>query len=249
MTTRLFLALLGLLAPIRLSAAELTVHAAASLSDVMKEIGAAYERESGDKLLFNFGASSTLARQIEAGAPADLFFSADEAKVDELDKKGLLLPATRRALLSNTLVVIVSAEAKQSPASAADLAKPDFRKIALAEPHSVPAGIYAREYLQKLGLWNAVESKVVPTESVRAALAAVESGNVDAGIVYKTDSMISKKVNIAAEIPAAEAPKICYAIAITTSSSQPERAAKFEEYLAGAAARSVFAKFGFTAAN
>jgi molybdate transport system substrate-binding protein len=232
-----------------ISAAELTVHAAASLTDAMNEIGPTYEKQSGDKLQFNFGASSMLARQIEEGAPADLFFSADEAKMDALEKKDLLLPRTRRSLLSNLLVIVVPADASAAPKSAADLAKPEFKKIALAEPQTVPAGIYAREYLQKLGLWDAVKEKVVPTENVRAALAAVESGNVEAGMIYKTDSLISKKVKIAVEVPAAEGPKISYPVAVLKSSKQPERAKKFAEYLAGPMARSVFEKFGFTFAK
>ena len=228
-----------------ISAAELTVHAAASLSDAMKEIGTAYEKESGDKLQFNFGASSLLARQIEEGVPADLFFSADEAKMDELEKKNLLLPGTRRTLLSNLLVIVVPTDARLTPRSALDLAKPEFKRLALAEPRTVPAGIYAREYLQKLGIWDSVKEKVLLTENVRAALATVESGNADAGIVYKTDSMISKKVKIAVEIPATEGPTIAYPVAVLKSSGDPERAKKFADYLTSPAARSVFEKFRF----
>jgi molybdate transport system substrate-binding protein len=242
---RSFTLLFTLLIAARSSAAELTVHAAASLTEAMQEIGAAYEKESGDKLQFNFGASSMLARQIEEGAPADLFFSADEAKMDALEKKGLLLPGTRRSLLSNVLVIVVPADASSAPKSAADLAKPEFKKLALAEPQTVPVGIYAREYLQKLGLWDAVKEKVVPTENVRGTLAAVESGNVDTGIVYKTDSLISKKVKVAVEIPAAEGPKISYPVAVLKSAKQPERAKNFATYLASPTARSIFEKFGF----
>ena len=236
---------LSLLISTSISAAELAVHAAASLTDAMKEIAVAYEKESGDKLQFNFGASSMLARQIEEGAPADLFFSADEAKMDALEKKALLLPGTRRSLLSNSLVIVVAADASSVQKSAADLTKAEYKKLALAEPQTVPAGIYAREYLQKVGLWDAIKEKVVPTENLRAALAAVESGNVDAGIIYKTDSLISKKVKIAVEIPAAGGPKISYPVAVLKSSKEPERAKKFAEYLAGPKARAIFAKFGF----
>jgi molybdate transport system substrate-binding protein len=249
MKTKTLVLLFSLFIATGISAAELTVYAAASLTDAMKEIGPAYEKESGDKLQFNFGASNMLARQIEEGAPADLFFSADEAKMDALEKKDLLLAGTRRSLLSNLLVIVAPADASAAPKSATDLAKPEFKKIALAEPETVPAGIYAREYLQKIGLWDAVKEKVVPTENVRAALAAVESGNVEAGIVYKTDSLISKKVKIAVEIPAAEGPKISYPVAVLRSSKQPDRARKFAEYLAGPLARSVFEKFGFTFAK
>ena len=237
--------LLSLLISTSISAAELAVHAAASLTDAMKEIAVAYEKESGDKLQFNFGASNMLARQIEEGAPADLFFSADEAKMDALEKKALLLPGTRRSLLSNSLVIVVAADATSVPKSVTDLTKAEYKKLALAEPQTVPAGIYAREYLQKVGLWDAIKEKVVPTENVRAALAAVESGNVDAGIIYKTDSLISKKVKIAVEILAAEGPKISYPVAVLKSSKEPERAKKFAEYLAGPKARAIFAKFGF----
>ena len=133
------LLLLSVLITGSVSAAELTVHAAASLVDAMKEIGPAYEKQSGDKLQFNFGASSLLARQIEKGAPADVFFSADEAKMDDLDKKDLLQPATRRSLLSNLLVIVVSADSSTAPQSASDLTKPEYRKLALAETQSVPA--------------------------------------------------------------------------------------------------------------
>ena len=245
MKTKALFLVCGLFITARLFAAELTVHAAASLTDAMKEIGAAYEKESGDKLQFNFGASNTLARQIEEGAPADLFLSADEAKMEGLEKKGLLLAGTRRSLLSNSLVIVVAADARLAPKAASDLTKPEYKKIALGEPQTVPAGIYAREFLQKLGLWDAVREKVVPTESVRAALAAVESGNVEAGFVYKTDALISKKVKIAVEIPVADGPSISYPLAVLKASPQPERAKKLAEYLAGPAARLVFEKFGF----
>jgi molybdate transport system substrate-binding protein len=242
---RMILLLLGFVIAANVSGAELTVHAAASLVDAMKEIGPAYEKQSGDKLQFNFGASSLLARQIEQGAPADLFFSADEAKMDDLDKKNLLQPATRRSLLSNVLVIVVAADSTAAPKSAADLTKAAIRKLALAETQTVPAGIYAREYLQKLGLWDKVKEKVVPAENVRAALAAVESGNVEAGIVYKTDALTSTKVKIAFEIPAAEGPKISYPVAVLKSSKETERAKIFVDYLAGPAAGSIFEKFGF----
>ena len=249
MKTKALVLFFSLFLSARLFAAELTVHAAASLTDAMKEIGAAYEKESGDKLQFNFGASNMLARQIEEGAPADLFFSADEAKMDTLEKKDLLLTGTRRSLLSNLLVIVVATDASTAPKSASDLTKPEFKKIALGEPQTVPTGIYAREYLQKLGLWDLLKEKMVPTESVRAALAAVESGNVEAGFIYKTDSLISKKVKIAVEIPAVEGPKISYPMAVLKSSQQPERAKKLEEYLASPAARQIFEKFGFIIAK
>jgi molybdate transport system substrate-binding protein len=228
-----------------LRAVDLNVYGAASLSEALKEIANVYERTSGDKLVFNLGASSALALQIKQGAPADVFFSADEAKMDDLAKMGLILADTRRSLLSNTLVIVVNNEGGPVIASPADLAKPALHKIALAETKTVPAGIYAKAYLEKKGLWKELSDKVVPTENVRACLAAVESGNVDAGIVYKTDALISKKVKIAQEIPAAEGPKISYALAVLKEAKHAEAARKFAIYLASPEAAAVFTKYGF----
>jgi molybdate transport system substrate-binding protein len=226
-------------------AAELNVFAAASLTDAMHEISDAYEKGGGDHILLNLGASSTLARQIQEGAPADLFLSADEAKMDSLEKGKHLLTGTRKSVLSNTLVVVVPNDSTLKISSMKDLAAPNIRAIALAEPQTVPAGIYAKEHLRKLGLWSKVIDRVVPTENVRAALAAVESGNVDAGIVYKTDAQISKKVRVAYEVPRAEGPVISYPFAALAESKQPEAARKFLAYLESPEALAVFRKYGF----
>ena len=234
---------------VSLRAADLTVYAAASLSEALKEIAQTYEPASGDQLRFNLGASSALALQIKQGAPADVFFSADEAKMDDLAKSDLLAADTRHRLLSNTLVIVVNAEGGAPIAVPADLAKPGIGRIALAEPQTVPAGIYAKEYLQKAGLWKKIIDKVVPTENVRACLAAVESGNVDAGIVYKTDALISKKVRIAFEVMAADGPVISYPVAVVKGSKNPEAARKFAAYLASPAALAVFTKHGFLPAR
>ena len=228
-----------------LAAADLQVFAAASLTDALREISAAYEKTSGDKPVLNLGASSTLARQIQEGAPADLFLSADEAKMDALEKRKLLLPGTRRSVLSNTLVVVVPADSNLKISGPADLAASSIRAIALAEPQSVPAGIYAKEYLTRKGLWNKVIDRAVPTENVRATLAAVESGNVDAGIVYKTDAGISKKVRIAYEVPKAEAPDISYPFAVLAESEHREAARRFLDYLVSPPSLAVFRKYGF----
>src|SRR5437016_7861090 len=155
-----------------LHAVTINVFAAASLTESLKEIAAGYEKQTRDKVRFNFGASSFLARQIEEGAPADIFFSADEAKMDGLEKKGLVMKETRRSRLSNSLVIVVAAEQGAAVSIPRDLATDNVKRLALAEPKTVPAGIYAREYLQKQNLWPAVAAKVVPTENVRAALAA-----------------------------------------------------------------------------
>lgn len=230
------------------SGAELTVFAAASLSDALKDLAKSYQTRSGDRLVFNFGASSTLALQIKNGAPADLFFSADEAKLDDLAKAGLLATDTRRSLLSNTLVIVVSADRAASVSNPADLGKTNVRRIALAEPQTVPAGIYAKQYLQKIGLWLQLRDKVVPTENVRACLAAVEAGNVDAGVVYKTDALVSNKVKIAYEISVHDGPQISYPLAVLKESPRAEAARKFATFLGSDQARAVFTRYGFLAA-
>lgn len=236
---------LACLLPLRLCGAEVVVFAAASLSESLREIGAAYEKELGDRIKFNFGASGLLARQIEEGAPADIFFSADDLKMDALQKKGLLSDGTRRDRLGNSLVIVVAKEAGVDLSSAQDLAGPAVRRVALAEPASVPAGIYAKSYLTEKRLWEQVEKKVIPTENVRAALAAVESGNVDAGIVYKTDAAISKKVKVAVEVPVSEGPRINYPVALLKESKQGEASRKFLNHLMGKRSGEVFAKYGF----
>lgn len=228
-----------------LPAAEVTVFAAASLTDALKEIALDYERQSNDRIFFNFGASSFLARQIEEGAPADLFFSADEAKMDALQKRGRIEASTRRSLLSNALVIVVAVDSPLRFASAKDLAGPDVKTIALADPQTVPAGIYSREYLAKHGLWSAVKPKVVPTDNVRAALAAVESGNVDAGMVYRTDAAISKKIRVACAVPVAEGPAIRYPVAVVKDSPCALAAEKFLTFLVSTSAEKVFKKYGF----
>jgi molybdate transport system substrate-binding protein len=224
-------------------AAELTVFAAASLSDALREIARTYERESGCKLLFHFAASSTLARQIQEGAPADLFFSADEEKMEQLEKAKLIREGTRKSLLSNRLVVVVASDSAvriQTPQQLGSL-----RRIAIAEPTSVPAGIYARQYLESAGVWSDLDDSVVPTANVRAALAAVESGNVEAGIVYKTDAAISRKVRIAYEVPAGSGPAISYPVALLKEARQPALAERLWKHLQSDAAIIIFEKHGF----
>jgi len=225
-------------------AATVTVFAAASLTDALKQIAADYETSSGDKIVFNFAASGTLSRQIEAGAPADIFFAADETKADALEKKGLLVSRTRKSLLGNSLVIVTSAEAAAIHAPA-ELTNAVIQHIALGEVQTVPCGTYAKAYLERMSLWPAVESKVVPCASVRAVLAAVESGNVDAGFVYVTDAAISKKVKVAFAVPAADAPRISYPLALLQDAPQPAAAKKFLAYLDSSAATAVFKQLGF----
>lgn len=226
-------------------AANVRVSAAASLTDVLQEIAPAYEKQSGDGIIFNFGSSSMLARQIDEGAPADLFISADELKMDQLQQRGLIVKKSRRSILSNTLVIIVPGDSRLKITSPMDLADDGIRNVAVAEPQSVPAGIYAKQYLRKLRVWDRITYKVIPLDNVRAALAAVESGNAETGIVYKTDALSSRAVRIAYEVPRSEGPAISYPAAVVAESSQQAAAQRFLDYLQSPPAQALFRKYGF----
>jgi molybdate transport system substrate-binding protein len=226
-----------------LHAEELFVSAAASLTDALKEIGAKFEKESNTKVVFNFGASSMLARQIEEGAPADIFFSADEAQMNRIQNK--IAPATRCDLLTNVLVVIAGKDSAQKLSQLSDLAKPEVTRIGIADPRAVPAGVYAKQVLTQAKLWEKIEPKIAPTENVRATLAVVEAGNADAGFVYKTDAMISGKVRVALEIPSKFAPKIVYPAAIVADSRHQDEAQRFLAFLKTEEAGQIFRRSGF----
>lgn len=226
-------------------AAEISVFAAASLTESLTELAASYEKAGGAHIVLNFGASSTLSRQIREGAPADLFLSADEAQMEALAKRHLLRAGSRRSVLSNSLVVVVPDDSELKIAKTTDLASPHIRALALAEPQSVPVGVYAKEVLRRQGLWSKVIDRVVPTENVRGVLSAVESGNVDAGIVYRTDARISKRVRIAYEIPAAETPAIVYPFAVLAEAADVTQAERFLDYLVSEEGLTVFRRFGF----
>jgi len=231
-----------LLLPHPAAADDVLVFAAASLTDVLQELGAAYEHSGHDHVMYNFGASSDLARQITAGAPADVFFSADVARMEELEKAGLVERSERRNVLSNTLVIVTPADAKIALSQPADLQS--IRSLPLANPEAVPAGIHAKAYLKSLGLWEALEGKVVPTLDVRAALAAVEGGHADAGIVYATDAAISKKVRVAVRVPREQGPAIVYTLAPLERSTKPATRALLR-FLASQEAAQTYTRFGF----
>jgi molybdate transport system substrate-binding protein len=243
---KLFVVLFALAAAARLRAApdpkpEVLVFGAASLTESLETLGKKYTAKTGEPVAFSFGASSDLARQIQAGAPADVFFSADTAKMDTLEKAGLVRPAARREFLSNALVVVVPTGSATKIASADDLVA--LPKVALADPAAVPAGVYAKKWLTGLGLWEKIEPKVIPTLDVRAALAAVESGAVPAAVVYRTDAAISKSVRIAYTVE--KGPEILYSVAPVNSSNHPSEAEAFVAFLAGPAGREEFEKRGF----
>jgi molybdate transport system substrate-binding protein len=221
---------------------EVSVYAAASLTDALTELAQSFAAETGHKLVFNFGGSNDLARQIKAGAPADVFFSADKAQMDGLQAAGLVRVEDRIDVLSNVLVVVVPVRSLTTIAKAQDLAS--LGRVALADPEAVPAGVYARRWLESVGLWFALRDKVVPTLNVRAALAAVEGENVDAGIVYRTDAALSRRVRVAFEVPREQAPPIVYPLApVTTSKSRAT--AEAVRYLTSERARAVYRRFGF----
>ena len=246
-----FIAVFFILACIRSTAwaDEILVSAAASLTDVLNEISSGFQTKAKHIVRFNFGPSSGLARQIEEGAPADIFFSADLSQMDALDKKNLLEPGTRKNLLSNQLVIIVTVDSKLSISSPKDLLKRDFKKIALAEPSSVPVGVYTSKYLSDENLWDQVKPKIVPVQDVRATLASVAAGNVEAGFVYKTDAAISKKVKIAYEVPVDKGPKITYPVAVVKASKRKDAARDFMNYLQSPTAKNAFKKYGFVVLN
>nr|AYM52336.1 molybdenum ABC transporter periplasmic molybdate-binding protein [Hyalangium minutum] len=225
------------------AAEKVLVFAAASTTDAIQELGKAFTKEQGHTVEFAFGGSSDLARQAVAGAPADVFLSADLAKMDQVEKAGLLQAGTRVELLSNRLVVVVPAGSKLKVASAAELK--GVKRLALADPAAVPAGLYAKAWLEKAGVWKEVEPRVVPTLDVRAALSAVEAGRVDAAVVYATDAALSKRVSVVLTVPEADGPRVVYPVAALSKGKAPEAGRAFARFLQGETARGVFERYGF----
>jgi molybdate transport system substrate-binding protein len=245
---RFLLALCLLFAPLTARAQELTVFAAASLTDAMKDISAQWAQAGHQPLRMSFGSSSTLARQIEQGAPANLFASADQKWMDYLADKKLIVPETRRDLLGNDLVLIVPADRPQHVTIG-----PNFDlvgmlgangRLATGDPAHVPVGIYAEQALKKLGIWDAVSARLARTDDVRSALLLVERGEAPAGIVYATDAAVSKAVMVAGVFPASSHDPVSYPFAVIRSGDTPEARALMA-YLSGPEARAVFVKRGF----
>jgi molybdate transport system substrate-binding protein len=225
------------------AAERVLVFAAASTTDALREVGKAFTQEQGSEVEFAFGASSDLARQAVAGAPADAFLSADTAKMEQVAKAGIIQAGTRVDLLSNRLVVVVPADSKRKVASAAELR--EVKRLALADPAAVPAGLYAKAWLEKAGVWKELEPRVVPALDVRAALAAVETGRVDAGVVYATDAAMSKRVRVVLTIPEAEGPHNVYPVAALSRGKASETGRAFVRFLQGDTARRIFERYGF----
>jgi len=225
---------------------ELTVSAAISLKDALDEIKQVYEQANpGVTIATNYGASGTLQLQIEQGAPVDIFLSAAPKQMDALASKSLLLEGTRKDLLRNEIVLIVPLDSALKISSFQDLAGADAKRVALGEPAAVPAGQYAKEVLTRLGIYDAVNAKAVFAKDVRQVLTYVETGNVDAGIVYKTDALSSKTVKIVAVAPADSHAPVLYPVAVIKDSKNPVAAKQFQDFLAGPKAAEIFRKYGF----
>ncbi len=239
---------LARLAPAPEPRRDLTVSAAISLKDVLNEAAQLYRAERPDtEIHFNLGASGTLQRQIEQGAPVDVFISASEDQMNSLESQGLLLSGTRRDLLKNSIVLIVP-KGKTGITSFQDLAKPEVKAIAIGEPQTVPAGKYAQEVLTHFHLYDQLKPKYVLGKDVRQVLTYVITGNADAGIVYATDAKTSDMVSVVATAPVDSHSPVIYPVAILKGSKEPDEAKRFLEFLAGTKAQGTFDKYGFAPA-
>lgn len=227
---------------------ELTIYAATSTRDALQALEAAYERDHGVDLVFNFGSSGDLSKQILAAAKADVFLSADEGEMDKIEQAGQLISDTRRPLLSNQLAVIEPADAPTifaMPFEAAQLADPRVKLLSLADVQTVPAGRYAKAWLEQTGTWKQVSDRILPGVDVRAALAAVESAGAQAGIVYRTDAARSKRVRIVWTVPIDQGPPISYPVAALARRPNEDDARDFVDFLASPRARTCFEELGF----
>jgi molybdate transport system substrate-binding protein len=229
---------------------DLTVSAAISLKDALDAIKQAYASQTpAVSLSMNYGASGTLQLQIEQGAPVDVFVSAAPKQMDALESKGLLLEGTRKDLLRNEIVLIVPKDSTVAVTSFQDLLKPDVKKVALGEPVAVPAGKYAQEVLTHLGIYDQVNAKAVLAKDVRQVLTYVETGDVDAGIVYKTDALSSDKVKIIVQAPEDSHSPVIYPVAVIKTTKNPAAAKAFEDFLSDAQASAIFERYGFSLAT
>lgn len=226
---------------------ELNVSAAASMKDALAEVQKLYlAKKPNVTLVFNLASSGALQKQIEQGAPADLFISAAAKQMDELEAKNLIKKESRKNLVENSLVIIVPKDSDLNLTKYEDLAQATVKKVSIGETETVPAGQYAQEVLKKLNLWDAVKEKAVMAKDVRTVLTYVETGNVDAGIVYGTDAAISGKIKTVATAPSGSHKPIVYPVAILSGAKQPQAAEEFLAFLNGAEAKAVFEKYGFT---
>lgn len=225
----------------------LTISAAASLKESLEEIAPLFEKEQQNiRLTLNFGASGSLQKQIEQGAPVDLFLSAGQKQMTALMDKGLIKPESKTDLLRNRLVLVRPADATGELASLTDLKKTEFGTIALGEPEVVPAGAYTKEALEHTGLWEALSSKMIFAKDVTQVLTYVESGNVDAGFVYESDAKGSSNIQIGLVVDEESHAPILYPAGVVAASEHQEEAGQFLQFLQSREARQVFVDHGFT---
>lgn len=223
----------------------IVVLAAASLTEVLGEIGAGFEESAGIHVSFSYGGSDTLAGQVRKGAPADAVIFAGAGPLDGLEAAGLTRAGSRRDVAANRLVVIFRAGSGVKLSSLDELATRHSGKVAIADPQLAPAGRYARSALETAGIWEQLESRVIPGLDVRNAAAAVTAGNAQFGIVYETDAAAVEGVEVALVVPSGLYPPIVYPAAVVGASKRPTAAAAFLEYLGAADARTAFARHGF----
>ncbi|HEX4002158.1 MAG TPA: molybdate ABC transporter substrate-binding protein [Candidatus Acidoferrales bacterium] len=229
---------------------DLTISAAISLKDALDATKQAYASQApAVSLSMNYGASGTLQLQIEQGAPVDVYISAAPKQMDALESKGMLLAGTRKDLLRNEIVLIVPRESTLGMSSFQDLLKPDVKRVALGEPVTVPAGKYAQEVLTHFGIYSQVNGKAVLAKDVRQVLTYVETGDVDAGIVYTTDGLSTNKVKIVATAPPDSHEPVIYPVAVIKTTKDAAAAKAFEDFLSGPQARAIFEKYGFSLAT
>jgi len=225
----------------------LTVSAASSLTDVLKQVDTQYMTENPNvTVTANFAGSGALQKQIENGAPVDVFLSAAAQQMDALQKEQLLLDGTRKDLLGNKLVLVVPADSTLGITDFKDLATDKVKKIAIGEPKSVPCGMYAEKVFTLDGIADQVKSKLVEGTDVRAVLSYVESGNVDAGAVFQTDANTTTQVKVVAQAPDSINAAIVYPVAIIKASKNAAAAQAYETYLSGSEAQAIFEKAGFS---
>lgn len=224
---------------------ELTISAAASLRNVMEEIGDAYYNDNNNvKITYNLASSGTLQQQIENGADVDVFISAAAKQMNALQDKGLIIEETRKNLLGNRMVLVIPKDSKKVTCFS-DLKDENVESIALGEPKSVPAGKYGVEVLTNLNLMDAVKSKIVYGKDVKSVLAWAETGNVDAAIVYETDAKSSDKVKLVETAPVNCHTPITYPVAVIESSKNKDSANEFIKYLCSSKSKAIFEKHGF----
>lgn len=226
--------------------AELTVFAAASLTDAITDISKTFESGRTVRVYTNFAGSQTLQVQIERGAPADVFISASPKQMDALEAKGVISESSRRNLLRNSLVLVAPRDSSHQIEKPEELTAERIRRLAIGEPNSVPAGIYGVEALTRLGIWSRVEPKLIPGADVRSVLAYTEAGAVDFGIVYKTDASLSKKVRIAYEFPTSSHSPIVYPAAVIRGTKREDVARTFLRHLESSEVKRVLEKYGFS---